>query len=244
MCGRYTLRHQQMVENAFGASLKQIPGVLRRPRVNVSPGQMVIALRRAEGGHPVAEVYRWGIDAPWKKDGGMVINARAEKLQTSRLWRPLLENEEHRCLVPADGFYEWRAAGTGRPKQPFLFELTDGGAFAFAGLSRPAGDDEPAACAIVTCAANELVAGVHDRMPVMLAPGQAAAWLAGDAEEALAVALPLGSTAMRARPVTTAINSSRGDEPAWLDEHVTVNDSAAIDSSAQNGRRQQPLFGE
>lgn len=236
MCGRYTLRHQQMVENAFAAALNKLPADLRQPRVNIAPGQMVLVLRQVEGRGRVAETLRWGIDAPWKQGGGMVINARAEKLQSSRLWRPLLEHEDGRCLVPADGFYEWRSAASGRPKQPFLFELADGGPFAFAGLLQPAHGDQPAACAIVTCPANELVADVHDRMPVMLPPEQAGAWLAGDPAQALASARPLASTAMRARPVTTAINNARADDPALLDEPA--------DAGATGADSQETLFGE
>ncbi len=235
MCGRYTLRHQQMVENAFAAALNKLPADVRRPRVNIAPGQMVLVLRQTEGRGRVAETLRWGIDAPWKKGGGMVINARAESLQSSRLWRPMFEHEDERCLVPADGFYEWRAAA-GRTAQPFLFELADGGPFAFAGLLRRAHGDHSAACAIVTCAANELVADVHDRMPVMLAPAQADAWLMGEPAAALAVAQPLSSTAMRARPVTTAINNARSDDPALLDEPAG--------SGAGGGDSQEPLFGE
>lgn len=236
MCGRYTLRHQQMVENAFGAALGTLPSDVRRSRFNVAPGQMMLVLRQIEGKGRSAEAFRWGIDAPWKKGGGVVINARAEKLQESRLWRPLVEKRERRILVPADGFYEWRAGKAGEPKQPFLFELADGGPFAFAGLMRPPTEDEPGTFAIVTCAANDLVADVHDRMPVMLTPDTAAAWADGDVDSAMAVAVPLASTAMRARPVSRAVNNARRDDPELLDE--------APAGFSESNAEQDSLFGE
>lgn len=205
-----------MVENAFGVALGTAPALVRARRFNVSPGQMVLVLRQIEGQGRVAEAMLWGIDAPWKKSGAAVINARAEKLLESRLWRPLAEKEAHRCLVPADGFFEWKSLGAGRPKQPYLFELAGGGPFAFAGLWRAGRGAKPARCAIVTCEANDLVAGVHDRMPVMLSPTTAKAWLTGDPQEALAVAVPLASTDMRVRPVSPELNSSRRDDEGLL----------------------------
>lgn len=213
-----------MVENAFGAALGKTPQQVRAARFNVSPGQMVLVLRSIEGRGKVAEAMRWGFDAPWKKGGGMVINARRESLESSRLWRPLLENEEQRCLIPADGFYEWRSRGAGRPKQPYLFELADGGPFVFAGLWRGGSGDEPPECVIVTCEANDLVAGVHDRMPVMLRTEEAEQWVAGDDGQAQAALRPLDSTAMRVRPVSTSVNSSRRDDPDLLTELVELED--------------------
>jgi putative SOS response-associated peptidase YedK len=179
----------------------------------------------------------------------MVINARRESLAGSRLWRPLVENDEHRCLVPADGFYEWRSRGAGRSKQPYLFELADGGPFAFAGLWRGGSGDEPPECVIVTCEANDLVAGVHDRMPVMLGPSEADQWVGSDDAQAQAVLKPLDSTAMRVRPVSTSVNSSRRDDPELLTEPVDKSDDprgSAPDAHGEQGTAsaQDSLFAD
>lgn len=216
MCGRYTLLHHQWVEDVFGADLGKLPDVLRAPRYNVAPGQMVLALSRAGAG-PVAEAMHWGIEPNWRGGPSQLINARAEKLGESRFWRPLLEHG--RCAIPADGFYEWRAAGGG-PRQPYWFSRADGEGFAFAGLCRRRErQDEPrtSECVIVTVDANELVAAIHDRMPAMLNPAGVEAWLGGDADEALAAPRPLDSIAMNARPVSMAVNAVVNDGPRLLE---------------------------
>lgn len=233
MCGRYTLLHQQWVESVFGADLGKLPDSLRAPRYNVAPGQIVLALSRA-GAAPVAEAMHWGIEPNWRGGPSQLINARAEKLGESRFWRPLLE--DGRCAIPADGFYEWRAAGGG-PKQPYWFSRADGEGFAFAGLCRRAeGRDESdeldardrhddrryasgagtRECVIVTVDANELVAAVHDRMPAMLDSAGVEDWLGGDADEALAALRPLDSVAISARAVSTAVNEVANDGPRLL----------------------------
>lgn len=218
MCGRYTLLHQQWVESVFGGDLATLPDVLRAPRYNVAPGQTVLTLTRGRGGVPVAEAMHWGIEPNWRGGPSQLINARAEKLGESRFWRPLLEHG--RCAIPADGFYEWRSAPGGGRKQPFWFSRADDAGFAFAGLCRrpderrERGERE---CAIVTVDANELVAGVHDRMPAILGPAGVEAWLGEDRDEALAALRPLDSVLMSARPVSTAVNAVANDGPALID---------------------------
>lgn len=228
MCGRYTLLHQQWVESVFGADLGKLPDVLRAPRYNVAPGQMVLALTRGGGG-PVAEAMHWGIEPNWKGGPSQLINARAEKLGESRFWRPLLEHG--RCAIPADGFYEWRTVAGGAPKQPYWFSRADGEGFAFAGLCRRPDRNEERGereCAIVTVDANDLVTAVHDRMPAMLDTAGAEAWLGGDLDAALAVLWPLDSVAMSARPVSTAVNAVANDGPRLLEAVPSAAESEGL----------------
>lgn len=212
MCGRYTLYHQQWVDSLFGGNLNKLPDALRRPRYNVAPGQMVLALRRP-GAPPVAETMHWGIESPWPGGPAQLINARAEKLAESRFWRALLEHG--RCAIPADGFYEWRAV-PGAGKQPYWFGRGGGEGFAFAGLCRETAEHGDA-CVIVTVQANELVAGVHDRMPAMLDADAVAAWLGDDTGAALAALAPFPSAQMTARPVSRAVNDAGREGPELID---------------------------
>lgn len=213
MCGRYTLYHQQWVDSLFGGALNRLPAALLRPRYNVAPGQMVLTLRRP-GAPPVAEAMHWGIEATWPGGPSQLINARAEKLAESRFWRSAIEHG--RCAIPADGFYEWRAvSGTG--KQPYWFGRTDGEGFAFAGLCRENAEHGDA-CVIVTVEANELVAGVHDRMPAMLDADGVAAWLGDDTGAALAALAPFPSAEMTARTVSRSVNDAGREGPELIDE--------------------------
>lgn len=215
VCGRYTLSHQQWVDSLFGGDLEKLPYALRSPRFNVAPGQLVLGVGGRAGAH-AAEALHWGIEAPWRGGPSRLINARAEKLPESRFWRPLLE--DGRCAIPADGFYEWRSVGGG-VKRPYWFSLADGEPFAFAGLRRAGKDREPGAageCVIVTVAANELVNGVHDRMPAMLDRAAIGVWLDADADEALGVLRPYPSTGMVARAVSRLVNDARREGPELI----------------------------
>lgn len=205
------MRHQQWINTVFGADLSRLPDALRRPRHNVTPGQMVLALAR-QGDGPVAEQLRWGVPSPRGDATPALINARAETVETSRFWRPMLENG--RILIPADGFYEWRS-GARVPKQPYWFARDDETGFFFAGLSRKASGG--VAGVIVTTTANELVDGIHHRMPAMLDVDEARAWLEGPATEAASLLTPYPSIEMRARPVSLAVNDASRDEPELIE---------------------------
>ncbi|MBJ7347442.1 MAG: SOS response-associated peptidase [Thermoleophilaceae bacterium] len=224
MCGRYTLRQLTAIEHAFAFELRDLPASLLQPRFNVAPGQLVLALSNASG-DIAAQAVPWGIHAPWNKGKSairsaatsaaretVVINARLEKLQSSRFWSPMLG--AGRCAIPADGFFEWQAARDGQPKQPFLFELAGQQPFAFAGLLgqwHDSQDELKTGCVVVTTTPNELVADVHDRMPVMLRGADVGNWLQPNTEAALAVAGPLDSTLMTARPVSRRVNDPTHD---------------------------------
>lgn len=230
MCGRYKLQDPEWVEADFSNVFPTLATAVRRPRYNVAPGQLVLAVTGTASGRTL-EQMKWGIEPPWKKGPPQVINARGEKLAESRFWKPMLE--QRRCAIPADGFYEWKAAsGSIGKKQPFLFTRNDGGGFWFAGLYSPARAEDavaPNECVVVTVAPNELVEDVHDRMPAMLDSDQLDAWLADDAELAQGQLAPYRSTEMSALAIGSAIgNASR--EGAELIEPAEPGGSAQASS--------------
>lgn len=211
MCGRYKLQHLDQVGRDFPADFAALSAAVRRPRFNVAPGQLVLGLREHNGGRTL-EQLRWGVAASWSDGPRQIINARSEKLASSRFWKPMLE--QGRRALPADGFYEWRASAVrGEPKQPYLFSRDDHSGFWLAAVATAAHDDDEAssACAVITVTPNELVADVHDRMPAMLDAAGLGQWLTGDAGEALAALRPFPSTAMTARPVDRRIGNAAAE---------------------------------
>jgi putative SOS response-associated peptidase YedK len=217
MCGRYTLAGPDP------ASLRErFPigeSVQVRNRYNVAPGDDVLAVTTDREGAPRGELLRWGLVPYWAKDpktlGLKLINARSETMLTNGAFR-----DARRCLVVADGFYEWEKR-PGEPKQPWWVTKPDGEPFAFAGLWstwRPAPDVEPLrTVAIVTTATSEQLAHIHDRMPVMLPREAEAAWLDHEAQPAdlLDLCIPLRTT--RTVAVGPAVNDARHDEPDCLE---------------------------
>ena len=225
MCGRFTLR-QSWAEIDEHFRLSGTPLNLR-PRYNVAPGQDVAVVRHRSGDRRLS-MLRWGLIPSWAHDPRIahrLINARSETVAEKPAFRAAFR--ARRCLVVADGFYEWTPRG--RARQPWLFEIDGGALFAFAGLwenwTVPAGaalppsliDVQPGmtieTCTILTTAANSVVAPVHHRMPVILPPASYDPWLAGEritpATDALA--------AMTARPVSPAVNSPSVDEPRCIE---------------------------
>ena len=204
-------------------------------RFNVAPTQNVPAVRlktQAGSAGPDAALerelvaLRWGLVPYWAKDlsiGARMINARAESLAEKPAFRAAFR--ARRCLIPADSFYEWRKTPTG--KQPYRIGL-DGGTpaemplFAFAGLWErwdKAGDGVPVeSCTIVTTDANELLRPIHERMPVILAPADYAAWLdpATPLQVAYALLKPYPAEAMTAYPISTRVNSVRNDDAGCI----------------------------
>jgi putative SOS response-associated peptidase YedK len=182
----------------------------------------VLAVRRDEHGERALGRLRWGlIPARWaeRRPGPPLINARAETLEHQPAFAASFR--ERRCLIPADGFYEWRDGESG--KAPVWISLADGGLFAFAGIwaARPSRDGDGAlhSCAIVTCAPNELIRPIHDRMPVVLMPDAETRWLepgAGE-EEMASLLVPAPEDLLVAREVVDAVNDVREDGPHLLD---------------------------
>jgi putative SOS response-associated peptidase YedK len=219
MCGRYTLAAPDpaAIRDRFpiGESIEV------RQRFNVAPGDEVLAVTTDREGTPRGDLLRWGLVPSWAKspDTGLkMINARLETVSERPAYRRAFER--FRCLIVADGFYEWQATDRG-PKQPFHITRDDRRLFAFAGLwSIWYGPDDTKlrSCTILTTAANSAISGLHDRMPVILAPEAESAWLdtstpAEQLSEILA-GLPAGRTAVA--PVGFAVNDARYDGPECL----------------------------
>jgi putative SOS response-associated peptidase YedK len=217
MCGRFTLASPgAIVAELFG--LAAAPALV--PRYNIAPSQAVAVVRGGSGGHSFAELH-WGLIPSWSKDaaiGNKMINARGETLAEKPAFRSAYRSR--RCLILADGFFEW-ATGPGR-KQPWYFRSRDRRPFAFAGLWerwKGADGDAVESCTIVTTTASELVAPVHDRMPVILDPESLEAWLdtggrPGDTVDALL--RPCPAERLEAYPVSFAVNSPANDSPACI----------------------------
>lgn len=212
MCGRYKLQDPEWVEADFSTSFPTLSDAVRRPRFNVAPGQLVLSVTGNRESHKLEEMH-WGIAAPWKSGPPQMINARGEKLAESRFWKPLVESG--RCAIPADGFYEWKA---GTPKRPFLFTRSGGEGWYFAGLFNAATREQGAehACVIITVDPNELVEGIHDRMPAMLHRSEVDPWLGGAPEEALTSLRPFPSVEMSAIEIGRAIGNSRVEGPELI----------------------------
>jgi len=217
MCGRYRLsRRKEVLAEHFGADFADMEW---EPRWNIAPTQPVPVIQ-ADGQGLVLKVslMRWGLIPSWAADatiGARTINARSETAESKPSFQEPLRKQ--RCLIPADGFYEWQRAARG--KQPFCFEVRDGVIFAFAGLwdrwRRPDGDAIET-CTILTTTPNELLADVHDRMPVILAPDCYDRWLdpsMQDAASAVALLMPFDATCMRRYPVSSRVNLVANDDP-------------------------------
>lgn len=222
MCGRYTLAspNPAMLRERFALGEE----IEVRQRFNVAPADDVLCVTTDKAGTPRGDVLRWGLVPHWADDpktGYKMINARAETVAQRPAFRDALATR--RCLVLADGFYEWRRM-EGGPKQPYWITRDDHAPFAFAGLWavwRGAGEDaEPLrTCTIITTRANDVLRDIHDRMPVILPPDAERAWLAHDTPQpaALELLVPFPSDAVDLRPVSRAVNDARHDEPDCLD---------------------------
>jgi putative SOS response-associated peptidase YedK len=212
MCGRYTLRTPwQRIADHFGMRIADVPELF--PRYNVAPSQSVLAVGPDRSGHPAPAFFRWGLVPAWAHDDKHApINARAETVADKATFAEALRRR--RCLIVADGFYEWSQPPA--KKRPWHFRLRDGGPFAFAGLWeswRPEEGARPVlTCALLTVPANDVVRPVHKRMPAILSPADYAAWIdrdRDDPEEVLPLARPFPAEAMEAVPVGTYVNDAR-----------------------------------
>jgi len=215
MCGRFTLfEADKILSKEFGVS--GIPTL--SPRYNIAPSQSVATVRAtpAGSGREIA-LLRWGLIPSWSKDpaiGNRLINARAETARE----KPSFCNafKRHRCLIPSSGFYEWLRWERG--KQPYFVRMRDSHPFAFAGLwDRWESPDEGAVetCAILTTAANDVLAPIHDRMPVILPPIEYARWLdpsLKDTDSLAPLLVPFPAEDMVAFPVNPRVNAPSVDD--------------------------------
>jgi putative SOS response-associated peptidase YedK len=216
MCGRYRLtRKKEILAEHFGIE----PDDAWQPRYNVAPAQDIPVIRQ----HPsepkrVGSNMRWGLIPFWSKDpkiGYKMINARCEGISDKPAFREALK--KRRCLIPADGFYEWQKSGG--KKRPFCFTMADDSLFAFAGIWERWKDPEGKfieTCSIITTAPNELTKDVHDRMPVILHPEDYDLWLDPgfqNTEELCALLKPYAPEQMKRFEVSSRVNKVEFDDP-------------------------------
>jgi len=217
MCGRYRLsRRKQIIYEHFESVSGEEDWT---PRYNIAPTQHVPVIRQNPT-EPRRELslMRWGLIPSWAKDSSIssqMINARSETAATKPAFRDPLASR--RCLVPADGFYEW--VRTGKAKQPYCFEVNGGELFAFAGLwdrwKDPSGQWVKS-CSILTTTPNAVTSSVHDRMPVILDRADYDLWLdpgMTNVEAASDLLKPYDARTMRSYPVSTRINHVANDDP-------------------------------
>jgi putative SOS response-associated peptidase YedK len=222
MCGRYSQRHSgEAIAAAF--ELETAPAIA--PRYNIAPTQPVsVILATPEQPQPHHQLLRWGLIPSWAKTadiGSRLINARAETAAEKPSFRAALRRR--RCLVLADGFYEWQVQPEAKTKQPYFFQLKDHSVFAFAGLwehwSDPQSGGELSTCTLLTTAANDVLAPIHHRMPVILPAAAYAAWLDPTQQQPQALQpwlAPYPAEQMERYPVDRTVNSPRHDTPDCL----------------------------
>ncbi len=245
MCGRYSITTPvEALRQLF--LFDELPNLA--PRYNVAPTQEVPAVRLARA-EPDAEqsgkrelvMLRWGLLPFWAKDikqGAKMINARAETVADKPAFRNAFK--KRRCLIPADGFYEWR--GKKGDKQPYRIALADGGPFAFAGLweawTNPEDQSRIESCTIVVTEANARLRAIHDRMPVIIAPGDHAAWLDPQSDRAALESLlkPYPAEALTAVPVSKHVNKVANDDPACLEPAGPPLEAEQADDDSRQAR--------
>jgi putative SOS response-associated peptidase YedK len=232
VCGRYTLATPDPA--AVRARFPIGEQVEIRRRYNVAPADDVLAVTTDREGRPRGELLRWGLVPSWadSPDGRLkMINARVETVTDRPAFRTAFER--YRCLIVADGFYEWSTPPDGGRKQAFHIARADGELFAFAGLWsiwRPPGDDEAPklrSCTILTTPPNSAVAPLHDRMPAILDREAEAAWLDAATPRPLLLEMlaPLASEHTSVTPVGPAVNDARYDGPECLASAADLADS-------------------
>jgi putative SOS response-associated peptidase YedK len=214
MCGRFAL-YSDPITLAKRFEAEALPEL--HPRYNVAPTQSIPIVREESGARRFA-LARWGLIPHWAKDtkiGYSTINARAETVAEKPAFRNAFKRR--RCLIPADGFYEWQVRPDSKVKQPWFIMLRDHEPMAFAGLwekwRSPEGEDLES-CSIIVTDANEIMRPIHDRMPVILAPEDWDAWLEAEAKDMgglQGLLKPYSAEDMTAWPVSTMVNSPRNN---------------------------------
>lgn len=220
MCGRFVSSTpiKKLVEQFV---VEEVTVEEHDPSWNVAPTTEILAVAASSEGVRRLGTFKWGLVPSWAKDpsiGNRMINLRAETVSEKPSFRRTLG--KHRCIIPVDGFYEWKNMGKGRKKQPFFIRSRDGTVLALAGLweawkDRAEEDDDwLRTCTIITTAPNKLLAPIHDRMPVVLPPKAWDTWLdrENDDVDALAKLLkPAAEKLLELYPVGTDVNSVRND---------------------------------
>jgi putative SOS response-associated peptidase YedK len=219
MCGRYTLTDSDPRLLRFRFGLTEEARIEQEPRYNVAPTDPVLAVRLNGDGEREPGILRWGLIPHYADPDAfdrLLINARVETVAEAPAFRDAFQT--HRCLMVADGFYEWRGEETG--KKPVWITRPSREPFAFAGLWAEANRGEGSSihsCAIVTCKPGEVVAPIHDRMPVILEPEVESSWLDPRTGEAELLELLVPTDDLIVTEVSDAVNDVRQDGPALIE---------------------------
>jgi len=230
MCGRFVSSSKpDEIASYFGATLGE---TLLEPSYNVAPTNAVYAVL-TDGGVRRLDPVRWGLVPSWAKDptvGNRMINARVETILEKRTYAAPFKRR--RCIIPADGFYEWKAIPGQRRKQPMYIHRADGDRLAFAGLWEvwrgPDKDQPPLrTCTVITGPANDTIAPIHDRMPVMIPPDEWATWLDPEVQDTDLLGkllVPAPNELLIAHPVSTDVNNVRNKGAHLIDEAPPIED--------------------
>jgi putative SOS response-associated peptidase YedK len=222
MCGRFTqVGPSEAYAELFGVEDNRLGNLA--PRYNVAPTQTTWACTIGQDGERHLDILRWGLVPHWSKGPDSkysMINARAETVHRKPAYRDAFRHR--RCLIPAEGFYEWKPLHKG--KQPYYIHRKDGQTMAFAGLWERWKDRESGevinSCTIIVTDANELMRPIHDRMPVIVPPDDFERWLetgAGEALDLLALLRPAASDGLEAYCVSKAVNSPKNEGRELID---------------------------
>ncbi|MGD8497963.1 MAG: SOS response-associated peptidase [Chromatiales bacterium] len=221
MCGRYV--QSTPIDELASVLEARVRVDEWRPRYNITPGSMVLACRLGDDGGRDLVLLHWGLIPSWAKDrklGFRTINARAETVADKPAFRAAFKRR--RCLIPADGYYEWRATASG--KQPYFFSSRDGRPLAFAGLWEQWTDKETGeqlqSCTIIVTEASERLRPIHDRMPVVLGVEDYAIWLdceSCDRERLRPLLRPAEPDAIEVHAVDRRVNSPAHDDPSLIE---------------------------
>ena len=221
MCGRYRLsridRLLAAYQEIFGGKFEEFSEIHITPRFNIAPSQNAPIIRTAKDGSAKLQLARWGLVPSWikGKPKSAPINAKAETIDTSGMFHQAFAHR--RCLVPADGFYEWQGAKP--PRRPFFIHKGDDSLFFFAGLWERWRESESAepldTFTIITTKPNSLIEKIHDRMPVILKPENYSAWLdkTSPPDAIKAMLKPCPDAELDAYPVSPAVNSPKNEGP-------------------------------
>ncbi len=243
MCGRYSLTSPpEAMYLLFG--LRELTNLA--PRYNIAPSQDVPVVRTGENGVRELAMLHWGLIPSWAKQrdfGAKTINARAETVAEKPSFRAAFK--KRRCLIPADGYYEWVKVGGG--KQPYRFSRKDGGVFALAGLwehwQDPADGETVESCSIIVREAGPMTAPLHHRMPAIVPPEQFELWLGESGADQTEVAAVLGTPnedGLKVYPVSKRVNSPRNDDPGCIE---ALDEAQEDDAGTQDDEAPPPAQG-
>ena len=217
MCGRFTIaKTEAEIASRFGADVEA--GLRLQARYNVAPSQDIPVILGSISGTPRLVIMKWGFVPPWAtpEKPMTLINLRSDTLQTKPAFKKYLQ--QSRCIVPADGFYEWAAVG--KTKVPYRFVLKEG-LFGLGGLYRSAKDkdgNEVLTCCLITTEANSVVSKIHDRMPVIISPALESSWLnpTANPSDYMACLASYPPEEMSTYEVSRNLNTAKNDSPVLI----------------------------